>query len=108
MARNWWQIIAAWLGPDGDPHGDNVAGTHTSSDVLSRDSVRQMVDGILSTRTDEIGCDECFERMGIFAELTLAGMKAEEAMPLVQDHLQRCADCREEYEALLVAIQASD
>jgi hypothetical protein len=108
MTRNWWQRIASWRGPSDDSYGDNVAGAHTSSDALSRDSVRQMVDGILSTKTDEIGCDECFERMGIFAELTLAGMKAEEAMPLVQDHLQRCADCREEYEALLVAMQVSD
>jgi predicted anti-sigma-YlaC factor YlaD len=27
-------------------------------------------------------------------------------MPLVQDHLGRCDDCREEFEALLAALRA--
>jgi predicted anti-sigma-YlaC factor YlaD len=29
-------------------------------------------------------------------------------MPKVDDHLQRCRDCREEYEALLDALDATD
>ncbi len=36
----------------------------------------------------------------------LAGKNAAEALPLVQDHLERCGDCREEFEALLAALQA--
>jgi hypothetical protein len=27
-------------------------------------------------------------------------------MPLVQDHLERCGDCREEFQGLLAALQA--
>ncbi len=27
-------------------------------------------------------------------------------MPLAQDHLEKCGDCREEYEALLTALRA--
>ena len=68
--------------------------------------LKQMVYGILSTRPDEIGCDDCFEQLDRFAELHLAGKDAAEAMPLVQDHLTRCRDCREEFEALLLALQA--
>lgn len=64
-----------------------------------------MVQMIAATRPDEIGCDECFEQLDCFAETVLAGKNAAEAMPLVQDHLNRCGDCREEFEALLTALR---
>jgi hypothetical protein len=38
--------------------------------------------------------------------MTLAGKNAAEAMPLVQDHLERCRDCREEFKALLAALRS--
>jgi len=66
-----------------------------------------MVQMIVSTRSDEIGCDECFEQLDRFAELVLAGKNTAEALPLVLDHLNRCPDCREEFEALLVALQST-
>jgi hypothetical protein len=68
--------------------------------------LKKMARGIMTTRSDEIGCDECFERMDRFVDLELSGKDAAAAMPLVQDHLNRCQDCREEYEALLLALQA--
>ena len=69
-------------------------------------TLKQMVRNVLTTQPDEIGCDECFERLDRFVEMKLAGKNAAEAMPLVQDHLERCQDCREEFEALLTALQA--
>ncbi len=68
-------------------------------------SVKDMVQMVAATRPDEIGCDECFEQLDRFAETVLAGKNAAEAMPLVQDHLNRCGDCREEFEALLTALR---
>jgi predicted anti-sigma-YlaC factor YlaD len=65
-----------------------------------------MVQEIVSARPDEIGCAECFEQVDHFVEVKLAGRNAAEAMPLVQDHLDRCSDCREEFEALLAALRA--
>ena len=44
--------------------------------------------------------------MDRFVEMELAGKDAAEAMPLVQDHLERCWPCREEFEALLAALGA--
>lgn len=67
--------------------------------------IKQMVQMIAATQSDEIGCDECFEQLDRFAETVLAGKNAAEAMPLVQDHLNRCGDCREEFEALLAALR---
>ncbi len=67
--------------------------------------VKRMVRNILTARPDEIGCAECFERMDRFVEMELQGKCPAEAMALVEDHLTRCADCREEYEALLEALR---
>lgn len=74
--------------------------------TLDLDTLKQMVRGIITTRPDEIGCGECFEQLDCFVEMKLAGKSAAEAMPLVQDHLERCDDCCEEFEALLAALRA--
>lgn len=66
----------------------------------------QLVRGIITTHPDEIGCDECFELLDRFAEMTLAGIDASHVLPLVQDHLNHCRDCREEFMALLAALYA--
>jgi len=73
---------------------------------LDLDTLKRMVRNIATTRPDEIGCDECFEQLDRFVELELTGKNAAEALPLVQDHLDRCSDCREEFEALLAALRA--
>jgi hypothetical protein len=73
---------------------------------LDAETVKRMARGIATTRPDEIGCDECFEQVDQFVEISLAGKNAAEAMPLVQDHLNRCQDCREEFEALISALRA--
>lgn len=70
------------------------------------DRIRKMVRVIVTTRPDEIGCDECFEQLDRFVEIRLAGKEIPEAMLLVQDHLERCDDCHEEFEALLAAMGA--
>lgn len=75
---------------------------------LTKDMALGFVDMVMSTREDEISCDECGERLSEFAELTLAGKNAKDAIPLVQDHLDRCAECREEFEALLDVLRHSD
>ncbi|HEV2093312.1 MAG TPA: hypothetical protein VGR18_09135 [Rubrobacter sp.] len=74
--------------------------------MLDRDRLNTLVRLIATTRPDEIGCDECLEQVDRFVEMKLAGLDAAEAMPLVQDHLDKCRDCREEFEALLRALRA--
>jgi hypothetical protein len=70
--------------------------------------IKQLVRNILTTRPDEIGCDKCLEQLDRFVEMELAGKNAAEAMPLVQDHLERCRECHEEFEALLKALRHVD
>ncbi len=73
---------------------------------LDPQKLKELVRGIMTAQPDEIGCDECYEQLDRFVELTLAGKSASEALPLVQDHLDRCTPCREEFEALLSALRA--
>jgi hypothetical protein len=73
---------------------------------LSSEVLKNMINSIAMTRPDEIACDECFEQLDKFAEQVLEGKPAAEAMPLVEDHLNRCMDCREEFEALLEAMKS--
>jgi hypothetical protein len=79
--------------------------THREDTVkLESQRLKQLVRGIATARPDEFACEECFEQLDCFVEMTLAGRNPTEAMPLVQDHLDRCGDCREEFEALLAAL----
>jgi hypothetical protein len=82
--------------------------TSRSEGKLEPSTVKQMARGIMTTRDDEIDCTECFEQVDQFVEMKLAGKNAAEAMPLVQDHLDRCGNCQEEFEALLAALRAMD
>jgi predicted anti-sigma-YlaC factor YlaD len=43
--------------------------------------------------------------LGSFAELTLEGRPVDEAYDLVQQHLQICDECREDFALLLVALE---
>jgi len=74
--------------------------------MLNPTVLKTMVRGIARTREHEIGCDDCYEQIDRFVDLVLAGKDAAQAMPLVQDHLDRCSDCRAEFEALLEAVRS--
>ncbi len=75
--------------------------------MLKRGDVVKLVRVVAETREIEIGCDECFEQLDGFAELELSGAEASSMMPLVGDHLDRCEDCRNEFEALLTALRST-
>lgn len=75
--------------------------------MLKRDDVVKLVRVVAETHETEIGCDECFERLDSFAETELSGVEASAAMPLVGDHLDKCADCRSKLEALLRALRGT-
>ena len=73
--------------------------------MLNPEILKRMVILLTNPHTGEISCEECFDDIDRFAEIELVGKSAAEAMPLVQDHLEHCQDCREEYEALMAALK---
>jgi hypothetical protein len=72
---------------------------------------REMLAGMLAqierTQDVELTCDEVLALMDQFAEMSLRGENAAEFLPLVQHHLEMCADCEEELDALLRILRAS-
>ena len=76
--------------------------------ALDDEMLKRMVRDIALTEPREIGCDTCFDQIDEYIELILAGRNVSEAMPLVQHHLLMCKDCRDEFEALLLAVRQMD
>lgn len=74
--------------------------------MLKFATLKRLIGSVLATEDKEITCDECFQHVDRFAELTLAGEDAGKVLPLVKAHLDRCPDCRAEFEALLDALHA--
>ena len=75
--------------------------------MLKRDDVVKLVRVVAETREIEIGSDECFEQLDSFAEAELSGVGVRSVMPLVRDHLDKCAECRSKFEALLTALRGT-
>ena len=75
--------------------------------MLKLDEVVKLVRVVAETHETEIGCDECFEQLDSFAETEISGAEASAAMSLVGDHLDKCADCRSKFEALLTALRGT-
>ena len=75
--------------------------------MLKRGDVLKLVRVVAETRETEIGCDECFEQLDSFVEAELSGLEARSVMPLVGDHLDKCADCRSKFEALLTGLRST-
>ena len=73
---------------------------------LSTETIRKMMTSVKTTREVELTCGHCYDELDLFIEMKLSGKKAEEAMPLVKEHLDRCPACREEYEVLLLTLEA--
>lgn len=73
---------------------------------LTKDHLIKIIQAAFTSGPNEIGCDDCFNKLHRFAELKLEGKSPEEAMPLVKDHLNRCGECEEEFEVLLEALKA--
>lgn len=66
---------------------------------------QKILEMLKKTQEEELTCDEVFALLDQFAEMAARGEPVASLMPLVQQHLDLCGDCREEYESLLRVIQ---
>ena len=69
-------------------------------------SVPKLAKMLEATQPVELSCDEVLRLMGTFAEAFLRGEDHTQAVPLFERHIEMCADCREEFEALLRILRA--
>ena len=70
------------------------------------DMLKRVVCEAITTRSDELTCFECYELLDEYAEVILVGQDAASPLTHVHDHLERYADCREEWTGLLASLRA--
>jgi hypothetical protein len=75
---------------------------------LSKQEIDDLMRLVGLTKDDEINCERCLEQVAEFAERVLAGRSIPVGLEAVAHHLSICAECCEEYEALLQALKAMD
>jgi hypothetical protein len=75
---------------------------------LSREEIAELLRLIGLTRDEEIDCERCLALVAEFAERELAGRSVPAGPEAVAHHLSICAECCEEYKALLRAEKAMD
>jgi uncharacterized protein with PIN domain len=76
--------------------------------VLSRKQIDELIKTVSLTRPDELTCDECLKDLAEFAEHSLSGKSIPEGLQAVEHHLAICAECQEEYKALLTALKQTE
>lgn len=62
--------------------------------------MQKMMAMLSNTQDVELTCDDVFAVLDQFAELAARGENVAQLMPLIQQHLDMCEDCREEYKVL--------
>ena len=77
--------------------------------MTDRPDLDQVLSRVLGPAEPEVGCDECFDELDRYVDLTVAGADADAAVPGLRGHLAGCPACREEFESLrdLVAAERS-
>ena len=73
---------------------------------MTREQVGSLVKMLGLTRDREFNCSECLQHVSEFAECQLANKPVAEVLASVEQHLELCPECREEYEALMKILKA--
>ena len=58
-----------------------------------------------NVRDEEMSCSEMYAHLDEFVEREVDSKDAEKIMPLIQEHIDMCPECCDEYEALLNVLE---
>ena len=56
-------------------------------------------------REEEMSCEEMYAQLDQFVEHEIQSHQASKLMPLIQEHLDMCPECCDEYDALLAVLE---
>lgn len=71
---------------------------------LSKDQISTLLALVADSTEDDMSCDGCLEHVAQFVETELAGVEMCETMLLIQNHMNNCPCCKDEYNALKQAM----
>lgn len=74
--------------------------------ALSEQQVANLLVMVTNVESDELDCEGCFSQVAEFADQHLSSSGVSEAMRAVQVHMEQCACCKDEFNALLKGLAA--
>lgn len=70
--------------------------------------LRDIIKGILSVKSGkECTCDDCYDRLDEYVDRLRAGEDPATVLPEITEHLARCGECNDEFQALVAMLNAS-
>jgi hypothetical protein len=70
------------------------------SKIPEPDERKELLGRLLGPDAPELSCEECFEQLDHYVELSLADEPADERVPGMRAHLEGCPACAEDFESL--------
>lgn len=67
----------------------------------TREQLARLARTIADTHPEELDCDAILELLAAYAEVCRDGGGLPEELTAIRDHIERCPECREEFDALL-------
>ncbi|MEQ8211370.1 MAG: hypothetical protein RH917_16215 [Lacipirellulaceae bacterium] len=71
---------------------------------ITDEQVQALLSMLSNTKDDEADCGQCMQHMAEFAETTLSGKSIPAGLQRIDEHLESCGECREEFETLKAAL----
>lgn len=72
---------------------------------LSYQQVNNLIELSFATVDDTLGCDGCLDLMDQFAQAEIDNTLIPKTLEAVRIHLKQCKCCKDEYEALMIALR---
>lgn len=74
--------------------------------ALNNEQITALMQFVASVKPDDFTCDGCLEHVPELAESQLGDRPLTEILEHVQNHLDNCPCCAQEYESFLEALRA--
>ena len=74
--------------------------------ALRPEQAQVLIAKVMGTRDQEMTCEACLADIAEFVEVQLTEKPLSAALRAVQEHLDRCHDCTDEYHVLRQALAA--
>lgn len=72
---------------------------------LTDEVVLKFLNVLEQARAEELSCTDMYARLDEFVENEMKGIDPDQITPLLEEHLDICNECCEEYEALLAVVE---
>ena len=87
---------------------NSSAASSMEAGSLNQQTLVDLMHRLEKTMENAYSCDEVFALLDEYVELVANDEEAKRLMPLVENHLDICPDCKDEFEILLHILKTAD